>query len=110
MIKMFPGLDPKMLKQAMKKLGMKQEEIQATKVIIECSDKNLIIENPQVLKVNAMGQETLQITGNITESNKELFTEEDIKTVMEQANTTREKAIQSLKEKGDIAAAILSLQ
>ena len=39
------------------------------------------------------------------------ISEEDIKTVMEQAKVTKEKAESALKEnKGDLAAAIISLQ
>lgn len=103
-------MNPKLLKQAMKKLGMKQEEIPASRVIIEGPDKNLVIENPQVMKVNAMGQETFQITGDIKEIEKEQFTEDDIKTVMEQAKVDKEKAIEALNKEKDLAAAILSLQ
>ena len=57
----MPGMDPRLVKQAMKKLGVKQEEIEASEVVIKCSDKNIIIRNPEVLKVNMMGQETFQV-------------------------------------------------
>ena len=40
-------MNPKMLKQAMKKMGMKQEDIDASEVIIKCSDKEIVIRNPQ---------------------------------------------------------------
>jgi nascent polypeptide-associated complex subunit alpha len=103
---MFPGMNKKMLEQAMKKMGMKQEEIDAQEVIIKGS-KSLKIKNPQVIKVNVMGQETFQITGEI----EELINEDDVKTVMEQANCSREKAIKALNDNnGDLASAILSLK
>ncbi len=103
---MFPGMNKKMLEQAMKKLNVKQEEIDADEVIIK-GRKNLIIKNPQVLKVDMMGQETFQITGTL----EEMINEEDIKTVMNQSNCSREKAIKALNENnGDLAAAILSLK
>ena len=60
---MFPGMNPKMMKQAMKKMGMKQEELNAKQVIIVLEDKELVFENPGVSKVNMMGQDTYQITG-----------------------------------------------
>ena len=108
---MFPGMNPKMLKQAMKKLGMKQEEIPAKRVIIECSDKNIIIENPQVTKVNAMGQDTIQIVGDIKEEPKQKFTEEDIKLVIEKTNKSYEECKDALeKTGGDLSEAILELQ
>ncbi|AJF62949.1 MAG: Nascent polypeptide-associated complex protein [archaeon GW2011_AR20] len=103
---MFPGMNKKMLEQAMKQLNVKQEEIDADEVIIKGS-QNLIIKDPKVVKMEIMGQETLQITGKI----EELISEDDIKTVMEQANTSREKAIKALNESnGDLASAILSLK
>ena len=99
-------MNKKMLEQAMKKLNMKQEEIDADEVIIKGS-KNLVIKNPQAVKMEVMGQETIQITGKI----EELINEEDVKTVMEQANCFREEAIKALNENnGDLAAAILSLK
>ena len=109
---MMPGMNPKMMKQAMKRMGIKQEEIEATEVIIKTQDSEIVILNPQVSKVNAMGQETYQVVGEahvrekITEIN-----DDDIKTVMEQANCDEIKAKEALESsKGDIAEAILALQ
>lgn len=103
---MFPGINKKMLEKAMQQLNVKQEEIDADEVIIKGS-KSFVIKNPNVVKVNVMGQETLQITGTI----EELINEDDVKMIMEQANCSREKAIKALKESnGDLASAILSLK
>ena len=55
---MIPGMNPRDMQRAMKRLGIKQEEIDAREVIIRTSDKEIIIQNPQVSKVNMMGQET----------------------------------------------------
>ena len=108
---MFPGMNPKDLQKAMKRLGIKQEEIDATEVIIKCPDRDLIIRNPQVSKVNAMGQETIQIIGDIEELKAQKFTEEDAKTVAGQAKVSLEKARQALeKNSGDLAKSILELQ
>jgi len=99
-------MNKKMLEQAMKHLNMKQEEVDADEVIIK-GKNNYIIKNPNVVKVNVMGQETLQITGKI----EELINEDDIKTVMEQAECSKEEAVKALKDNnGDLAAAILSLK
>lgn len=106
---MFPGLNPKDLQKAMKKMGIKQEELDALEVIIKTTSKDLIIKNPKVVKVNMMGQESLQVTGEIQEFSG--ISEEDIKTVAEQANVSKEKAKEALeKHKGDLAAAILELK
>ncbi|MAG50667.1 nascent polypeptide-associated complex protein [archaeon] len=108
---MIPGMNPKMLKQAMKRMGIKQQELDAKEVIIKTEDKEIIVRNPQVLKVNMGGQETLQISGQLEERKLKEFTEEDVDTVAEQANVTKEKAREALEKKGgDLAAAILLLK
>lgn len=111
---MFPGINPRQMKQAMKRMGVKQQEVEATKVIIECSDKKIIIENPSVMKVNMMGQESYQISGEEHEENLETtpeISEEDIKTVVEQTGVSEEEARNVILEhKGDLAEAILSLK
>jgi nascent polypeptide-associated complex subunit alpha len=111
---MMPGMNPRKMAQMMKRMGIQQTEIDAIEVIIRTPDKELVIPNPQVSKVNMMGQETLQITGDIQEREIETapsISEEDIKTVMEQANVSEEEAKAAIEEnKGDLAAAIMSLQ
>ncbi len=62
------GLNPKKMQAMMKQLGMNQEEIDASKVIIEKIDNTkIIIENPSVSKVSVQGQESFQISGDIRE-------------------------------------------
>lgn len=108
---MFPKLNPKQLEKAMKKMGVKQEEIDATEVIIKTADKELIIRNPQVAKVNMMGQESLQISGDIEERELKSYNEEDVKTVVDQADCSEEEAKEALeKSNGDLAEAIISLK
>ena len=105
------NLNPRDLEKAMKKLGVEQEEIDANEVIIKCNDKDLVVKNPKVLKINIMGQESLQITGEIEERGLEKYNEDDIKTVIEQVKCSRDEAIKSLEENnGDIAGSILSLK
>ena len=111
---MFPGMNSRQAKQMMRKMGMTQEDIEATEVIIKTPEKELIINNPQVAKVNMMGQETFQIVGEVQEKDlptEPEISEDDIKTVMEQANVTKEEAEKVIKENnGDLAAAIMSLK
>lgn len=105
---MIPNINPRQLQKAMQRMGVRQEEIEATEVIIKTKEKNLIIKNPTVTKVNMMGQESLQISGEIEE---EGIPEEDIKIVAEQAKVSEKEAEKALKESnGDIAEAILKLK
>ncbi len=106
------GMNPKDLAKAMKKMGIKQDEINAEEVIIKCPDKDIIVKNPQVMRVNAMGQDSLQITGDIQEQAASAeISEEDIETVASQANVSKEQAKEALENNGgDLAQAILSLQ
>ncbi len=111
---MFPGINPREMQKAMKKLGIKQEEIDAELVIIKTAGKDLVIRNPQVSRVNMMGQESIQIVGNIEEVERNEaveINEDDIATVIEQTNCTREESVEALEQSsGNIAEAILKLQ
>ena len=111
---MFPGMNPREMQKAMKRMGIKQEEIDAQVVIIKTSSKDIIINNPQVSKVNMMGQETFQISGQIEESKAEEgveIGEDDIETVMQQTGCTRVQAQEALSQnEGNLAEAILKLQ
>jgi|SRR3989344_2806533 len=108
---MIPGINPQMMKQAMKKMGIKQEEISAEEVIIKCSDKELFIRNPSVQKINMMGQESLQISGEIEERSLEKYKEDDVKLVMEQTGKSEKIVRDKLEENdGDIAKTILDLE
>ncbi len=107
-------LNPRDLQKAMQRFGIQQQEVSASEVIIRCPDKDIIIEKPQVAKVNMMGQDTWQITGNAVEkarSSEPEIKEEDVQTVMQQANVSKEKALEAIKSaNGDLAQAILNLQ
>ena len=111
---MIPGMNPRQMRQAMKKLGIQQQDIEATQVIIKTPEKNIIIENPSVAKVNMMGQQTYQIVGEEREeaiSSEPDISEDDIQTVIDQTQVTKEEAIKAIEENnGDLAAAILSLK
>jgi nascent polypeptide-associated complex subunit alpha len=108
---MFPGMNPKDLAKAMKRLGIQQEELEVHEVIMRLPDKDLVFSDPQVTKVNAMGQLSFQVTGQPEERLREpTISEEDVKTVMEQAKVDRETALDAIKKhKGDLAETILEL-
>lgn len=105
---MLPGMNMNQIKKLMKDV----EEIEASRVIIE-GPKRLVIENPKVMKMSVMGQNTFQIIGEAKEeaAQEELFTEDDIKLVMEQTGADEEEVEESLVENsGDIAKTILDLK
>lgn len=110
---MFPGMNPRAMKQAMKKMGIAQEDIEATEVIIRTPDREIVITEPAVAKIKMMGEETFQISGNITErelSNKPDISDDDIETVMKQANVGYDEAKGAIEaNEGDLAEAIISL-
>ncbi|MGC8628937.1 MAG: nascent polypeptide-associated complex protein [Candidatus Micrarchaeia archaeon] len=109
----MPNLDLKTLKAMMDRLGIKTNELEASKVIIELADKSLIIDSPQVLQIEAQGVTSFQISGNITEVGKKAeINEEDVKFVMEQSGIKDpELARKALEEaNGDIAEAIIRLR
>ena len=110
---MLGGINPKQMQGMLKKMGISQEEISAERVIIEKTDGNkIIIENPSIQKIKMNGQESFQITGDISESQEEpeLFTEEDIKTIMEKTGVSEEIAKETLeKNNGDLAETIMEL-
>jgi len=107
------------MQQMMKRMGIKTEEIDAESVIIHGTEKDIVIENPQVVKTIIKGQESFQISGTVKEQEKNVsddeeetsISEEDIKVVIEQAKVSEEEAIAALeKSKGDIAEAIIDLK
>jgi len=105
------NIDPKKMQQMMKQLGMKQEAVDAKRVVIEQDGRNIIIDNPSVSKIQMQGQETWQITGEAREeANEAETTENDIRTVMEKTGKGRKEAENALKKAdGDLAQAIIEL-
>ena len=111
---MIPGMNPRQMQQAMRRMGIQQTEIDAKEVIIRTEDKELVFKNPQVAKVNMMGQNTYQIIGEPEErslSSEPEISEDDIQRVMEQAKVDKKKALAALeKHNGDLAEAIMDLK
>lgn len=110
----MPNLDPKQLKKMMDRMGIKSTEVDALRVVIEGRDLNIIIDNPQVIAIDAQGSRSFQISGDAREESKEAAVEindDDVKTVVEQTGVDEQAARAALEQSnGDIAAAILRLK
>ncbi len=109
---MFPGMpkiDPRKMQAMMKQMGINQEEIDAIRVIIECEDKKIIIENPSVQKVKMSGNVSYQISGEESEESIEAFSQEDIRLVMDKTGKSESEVLSVLEETKDIAEAIVKL-
>jgi len=103
-------INPRQMERMMKQMGMHMSHIDAEEVIIKTPDKEIIISNPEVSKINVMGQETFQITGEISERSREEISEEDAEMVAEQAGVSLEEAKEMLEKTKDIAEAIVRLK
>lgn len=110
---MIPGINPRQLKQIMKQMGMSQEDIECTQVLIKTNDKVYVFDNPNVQKVTMQGQVTFQIIGDFHEqeiNRKVEISKDDIVMVAQQANVSEDVAKDALeKSNGDIAQAIINL-
>lgn len=105
---MIPGgMDPKKMQAMMRQMGIRSEEIGATRVVIETASGSMVIDNPQVTRITVQGQASFQISGDVR---MEKSTAEDVKLVMGQAGCSEEQAKAALERSGgDIAEAILLL-
>ncbi len=123
---MMPGhMNPRQVKQAMKRLGIKTEEIEdVTEVLIRTKTKQYVIKDASVTIMEMQGQKTFQIVGEeevmpleaapaktaATAPSAPKFPEGDVKLVMDQTGVTREKAIEALSATdGQLAEAILKI-
>ena len=114
------GMNPRKMQAMMQKLGIKSEDIDAEEVVIRCSDKEIVISEPQVSKVEMAGRETFQVVGEVSErelgsgdeddSEEVEISEDDVKMVVKEAKVSEKKARGALEGAGgDIAKAILEL-
>ncbi|MDX1371379.1 MAG: nascent polypeptide-associated complex protein [Nitrososphaeraceae archaeon] len=102
------------MRRMLGKMGLEMKEMDGIEeVIIKTETKELYLIKPQVVEMKGKDSTIFQIVAtDIEERQREIpsFKEEDILLVMQQANVSKEKAIQALNDaKGDIAQAILSL-
>jgi len=124
------------MRRRMQQQGIDMDQIDATRVIIEGTDKTLVINQPEVVLMEQMGQSIYQVIGEAEEYTPEeinigeqeetqerieeeeieeelhpTITENDIMLVAAQANVPKEEAEAVLREcEGDIAKAIVLLK
>ncbi len=120
------------MRRKMQQQGVEMDQIEATRVIIEGTEKTLILEQPEVILMKQAGQEIYQIIGQaeerssdditfvsddevedgeVLEAKESTITENDIMLVATQANVEKKEAELVLNEcNGDIAKAILFLK
>ncbi len=109
---MFPGgINPAKMQGMMKKMGISQTPLNVSRVIFEMENKNLVIEEPSVIRVMMQGQETYQVSGDAQEEDTQSFSDEDIKMVSSQTGKNENESRSALEESdGDIAEAIMKLK
>jgi len=122
------------MRRRMQQQGIEMDQIDATRVIIECQDKTLVIDQPEVVLMKQMGQEMYQVIGDAEEYSsgeftieegvdakslepteedvsKLVITENDVMLVAAQAKVNKEEANAALIDSdGDIAKAIIYLK
>ena len=120
------------MRRKMQQQGVEMDQIEATRVIIEGTEKTLVLEQPEVILMKQAGQEIYQIIGQaeerssgditfvsddevedgeVLEATESTITENDIMLVATQANVEKKEAELVLNEcNGDIAKAILFLK
>lgn len=105
------NLDPKKMQAVMRQMGIKQEEIDALRVIIETPEKNIVIEPASVQKIVMQGQESFQVSGEVREESpgENGVSDDDIRMVMEKTGKSEQEARAALEKTHDIAEAILEL-
>ncbi|MFZ0316942.1 MAG: nascent polypeptide-associated complex protein [Nitrososphaeraceae archaeon] len=102
------------MRRMLDKMGLNMQEMtNIEEVIIRTDSKEIFLIKPQIIEMKGKESTIFQIiAGDIEEKEREVptFSEEDIILVMQQASSSREKAILALTDtKGDIAQAILNL-
>ena len=118
------GVNPRQMQQAMKRMGISQEEWDdVDEVTIRRAGKTYVFKKPSVTAVTMQGQLTFQIAGDheVIEGEAPVskapgtptrlkIPEEDIDLVASQANVSREEALKALEEcGGEPAEAIIRL-
>jgi nascent polypeptide-associated complex subunit alpha len=96
------------------KMGLEMKEMgEIEEVVIRTETKELYLIKPQVVEMKGKESTIFQVVAtDIEERQKEVpsFREEDVVLVMQQANVSKDTAIQALTDsKGDLAQAIISL-
>ena len=108
---MMPKMDPRQMAKLMSQMGIKNEEVEAERVVIERPDgSKLVIDAPVVTRVTMQGQASFQVQGEAREEAGEPK-ESDASIVAGECGCTVVEAEKALAEaNGDLAEAILKLK
>jgi nascent polypeptide-associated complex subunit alpha len=88
------------------------EELQdVEEVVIRLKTRDILVKSPSVTFINAQGQKSYQVTGEVQEVQKApSIPQEDIRMVAQQAGVSEEEALKALNESsGEPAEAIVKL-
>ena len=119
---MHRRMNPREQKRLMQRMGMNMDSVpDVQQVIIKTSEKDIVIDEPEVAILEVQGQKMYQVVGGqVTEQAPTqyratkltpTFSEEDVRLVADQTGKSLEKAKEALDEcQGDLAKAILLLQ
>ncbi|MCL1984446.1 MAG: nascent polypeptide-associated complex protein [Methanomassiliicoccaceae archaeon] len=112
-------MNPRQMKQAMKKMGIRNTELKdVSEVIIRMPNEELVFKYPEVSLMEVQGTKTYQITGEpesrplgaVDEESGEVIPAEDIELVMSQTGCSKEDAVNALREcNGQPAEAIIKI-
>ena len=102
------------MRRMMDKMGLDMEEIpNVQEVIIRTDKKEILIPKPSVTEMKSKENSIFQVIAESFEEKElevQIFSEDDVTLVCQQANCDEEKAKNALADtKGDIAQAILRL-
>lgn len=106
-------MNPKQMAQIMKQMGIKNEPVDAVRVVVEKADgSKIVVEPAQVLLIEMQGQKSLQVSGTFKEQaggdNEE---SSDIDLIVAETGCSKQDAQKALDEAGgDLAEAILKLK
>ena len=111
-------INDRQMKQAMKKMGIKQTSIDdVTEVVIRTKDKEYVVKNADVVCIEMGGSTSYQVSG-VTEERSigsdgeavRTFPDEDVELVMSQTGCDRDKALAALAAAdGQPAEAIVAI-
>ncbi len=114
------------MERQMRRMGVDFQQLEdVTEVLIRFSDRELVIPEAQVIKMQAQDDDVFQIVGKSEERNltisseaeeatpvttSQTFTEEDVQLVANQANVSEDEAREALRgAEGNLARAIIAL-
>lgn len=126
MVKVKRRVKRRSMERQMRKAGVDYQQMDgATEVIIRFPDKELVISEPQIVMMQAQGEQIYQIIGQPEErapttsaqmdssvpvESTPTFTEEDVQLVASQASVTEDQAREALQQaEGNLAKAIIAL-